>query len=53
MSGQGAHLALDVPLRAEPAAAPVDDEAALVERVRAGDGAAFETLVNRYMRRAF
>ena len=53
MSGQGAHLALDVPLRVEAAAPPVDDEAALVERVRAGDGAAFETLVNRYMRRAF
>src|SRR6185436_16580320 len=53
VSGQGAHLALDVPLRADAAAPPVDDEAALVERVRAGDGAAFETLVNRYMRRAF
>ncbi|HEX5723819.1 MAG TPA: sigma-70 family RNA polymerase sigma factor, partial [Longimicrobiaceae bacterium] len=34
----------------EPAA---DDEAELVERVRRGDAAAFDTLVTRYLRRAF
>ena len=33
-------------------AAP-DDEAALVERVRAGDAVAFDTLVTRYMGRAY
>ncbi|HEY7767549.1 RNA polymerase sigma factor [Longimicrobium sp.] len=34
--------------------APVaEDESALVERVRQGDAAAFDTLVTRYMRRAF
>ena len=33
-------------------AAP-DDEAELVERVRRGDARAFDTLVTRYMRRAF
>jgi RNA polymerase sigma-70 factor (ECF subfamily) len=37
---------------ASPSAAP-DDEAELVERVRRGDGGAFDTLVTRYMRRAF
>jgi RNA polymerase sigma-70 factor (ECF subfamily) len=31
----------------------VDDEPALVERVRRGDSAAFDALVGRYMRRAF
>jgi RNA polymerase sigma-70 factor (ECF subfamily) len=36
-----------------PAQTPADDEPALVERVRAGDAAAFETLVDRTMRRAF
>ena len=40
------------PTRAAAAAA-VDDEPALVERVRRGDAAAFDALVNRYMRRAF
>ena len=43
---------MELPLRAVPPAAP-DDEPALAERVRAGDAAAFETLVGRYMRRAF
>ncbi|HEY0036159.1 MAG TPA: sigma-70 family RNA polymerase sigma factor [Longimicrobium sp.] len=44
---------------ADPAAAlaspsaPLDDEAELVERVRRGDGRAFDALVTRYMRRAF
>ncbi|HEX2209497.1 MAG TPA: sigma factor, partial [Longimicrobium sp.] len=39
---------------ARAAAAPVaEDEAALVERVRRGDPAAFDALVGRYMRRAF
>ncbi|HEU4455282.1 MAG TPA: sigma-70 family RNA polymerase sigma factor [Longimicrobium sp.] len=33
--------------------APPEDEPALAERVRQGDAAAFDTLVNRYMRRAF
>jgi RNA polymerase sigma-70 factor (ECF subfamily) len=37
---------------ASPSAAP-DDEAELVERVRRGDGRAFDALVTRYMRRAF
>jgi RNA polymerase sigma-70 factor, ECF subfamily len=53
VSSPGAHLALHVPLRAEAPAQSVDDEAVLVERVRAGDAAAFEVLVNRYLRRAF
>ena len=53
MSAHGADLALELPLAAEPAAAAVDDEPALVERLRAGDAAAFETLVGRYMRRAY
>jgi RNA polymerase sigma-70 factor, ECF subfamily len=44
--------AVELPLRAAPPAAP-DDEPALVERVRRGDTAAFDTLVTRYMRRAF
>ncbi len=51
MSAAGAPLRVEPPLRAVPATP--DDEPALVERVRAGDGAAFETLVTRYMRRAF
>jgi RNA polymerase sigma-70 factor (ECF subfamily) len=53
VSAQGAHLALELPLAAGAAAPAVDDEPALVERLRAGDAAAFETLVGRYMRRAF
>jgi RNA polymerase sigma-70 factor, ECF subfamily len=53
VSSPGAHLALHVPLRAEAPAQSADDEAVLVERVRAGDAAAFEVLVNRYLRRAF
>jgi RNA polymerase sigma-70 factor (ECF subfamily) len=52
VSNAGTAAAVEVPLRAAPAAAP-DDEPALVERVRGGDAAAFEALVNRYMRRAF
>jgi RNA polymerase sigma-70 factor (ECF subfamily) len=52
VSARGAQLAVDLPLRAGHAQ-PADDEPALVERLRAGDDAAFETLVNRYMRRAF
>lgn len=48
-------LAVSRPPRAEPAPQPActDDEPGLVERVRAGDAAAFETLVSRYSRRAF
>jgi RNA polymerase sigma-70 factor (ECF subfamily) len=45
-----------LPPRAEPAApqaVPADDEPGLVERLRGGDAAAFETLVGRYSRRAF
>jgi RNA polymerase sigma-70 factor (ECF subfamily) len=42
-----------VPLASRTATQPVDDDAALAERVRAGDAAAFDTLVTRYMRRAF
>jgi RNA polymerase sigma-70 factor, ECF subfamily len=39
---------------AAPAASSLeDDEPALVERVRRGEPAAFDTLVSRYMRRAF
>lgn len=42
---------------AQPAAPPVPpvvaDEAELIERVRRGDGPAFDVLVTRYMRRAF
>jgi RNA polymerase sigma-70 factor, ECF subfamily len=53
VSSPGAHLALHVPLRAEAPAQSADDEAVLVERVRGGDPAAFEVLVNRYLRRAF
>ncbi|HEX8695282.1 MAG TPA: sigma-70 family RNA polymerase sigma factor [Longimicrobium sp.] len=49
MSAAGA---VSLPLRAVPPAPP-DDEPGLVERVRRGDTAAFDTLVTRYMRRAF
>lgn len=45
-----------IPLRpgaTAEAASGVDDDAALAERVRGGDAAAFDTLVTRYMRRAF
>jgi len=52
LSTAGAPLRVEAPSRPPPQAAP-DDEPALVERVRAGDAAAFETLVTRYMRRAF
>lgn len=52
MSTAAAASAVELPLRAAAPAAP-DDEPALAERVRAGDAAAFETLVSRYMRRAF
>lgn len=40
------------PAVAAPAAAP-PDEHELIERVRVGDGLAFDALVTRYMRRAF
>lgn len=53
MSASGAHLALELPRAAGAAAPAVDDEPGLVERLRAGDAAAFETLVGRYMRRAY
>lgn len=49
-------LAVSLPARAMPASpqvASTEDEPGLVERVRAGDAAAFETLVTRYSRRAF
>ncbi len=36
-----------------PPAADAAEESALVDRVRRGDGAAFDALVQRYMRRAF
>jgi RNA polymerase sigma-70 factor (ECF subfamily) len=39
--------------RQAPSAEEAADEAALVERVRRGDAAAFDRLVNAYMRRAF
>lgn len=42
-----------IPFPSGPAPAAPDDEAELVERVRGGDGRAFDTLVTRYMRRAF
>jgi RNA polymerase sigma-70 factor, ECF subfamily len=45
-------LAVELPPPCARNAAP-DDEPALAERVRTGDAAAFETLANRYMRRAF
>ncbi len=52
MSTAASALPVDIaPARA--AAAAVDDEPALVERVRRGDPAAFDALVTRYMRRAF
>lgn len=44
---------VDRPARAAEARAAEPDEAALVERVRAGDPAAFDALVGAYMRRAF
>jgi RNA polymerase sigma-70 factor (ECF subfamily) len=44
-------VAFPVATGAAPAAA--DGEAELVERVRHGDGRAFDTLVTRYMHRAF
>jgi RNA polymerase sigma-70 factor (ECF subfamily) len=46
-------LPVDLAHARTAAAAAVDDEPALVERVRRGDAAAFDALVNRYMRRAF
>lgn len=45
--------AVSLPLVAVPASAAPDDEAELVERVRRGDGRAFDVVVTRYMRRAF
>ena len=53
MSAAGAPaVALPLPAAGAVPQAP-DDEPALVERVRRGDAAAFDTLVTRYMRRAF
>ena len=54
MTGAGAAAPV-VALAPASGAAPAapDDEAELVERVRHGDGRAFDTLVTRYMRRAF
>ena len=53
MSWAAPALAVErAPARA-PAAPAVDDEPALVERVRHGDPAAFDALAARYMRRAF
>jgi RNA polymerase sigma-70 factor (ECF subfamily) len=46
-------LPVDLAPARTAAAAGVDDEPALVERVRRGDPAAFDALVSRYMRRAF
>ena len=48
-------LRLPVTATATPAAvqAEAQEESRLVERVRRGDAAAFDTLVRRYMRRAF
>ena len=54
MNGAGAAppaVAFTVASGAAPAAP--DGEAELVERVRRGDGRAFDTLVTRYMQRAF
>jgi RNA polymerase sigma-70 factor, ECF subfamily len=49
-----ASLSLGGAVGAAPAVSSMeDDEAALVERVRRGDAAAFDSLVSRYMRRAF
>jgi RNA polymerase sigma-70 factor (ECF subfamily) len=42
-----------IPFVSGAAPAAPDDEAELVERVRRGEGSAFDTLVTRYMRRAF
>jgi len=54
VSFPGAQLAVSLPRQAEAVSTPVpDDEPGLAERVRAGDAAAFETLVTRYSRRAF
>lgn len=60
MSGPGSPtVALRMPFAPRaadpPAAAPAADaeESALVERVRAGDPAAFDALVGRYLKRAF
>jgi RNA polymerase sigma-70 factor (ECF subfamily) len=52
LNGTGAPLRVEPPQRSAPPPAP-GDEPALVEGVRAGDAAAFETLATRYMRRAF
>ena len=51
-------MAVSLPLQSTLANAPSvssveDDEAALVERVRHGEADAFDSLVSRYMRRAF
>ncbi|HET7229330.1 MAG TPA: sigma-70 family RNA polymerase sigma factor [Longimicrobium sp.] len=52
MSG-GTGAAAVVPLASRQAGPAGDDDGVLAERVRAGDAAAFDALVNRYMRRAF
>jgi RNA polymerase sigma-70 factor, ECF subfamily len=46
-------LVAHAPAPPAQSSAPPEDEPALAERVRQGDAAAFDTLVNRYMRRAF
>lgn len=45
-------LVARAPASTAPSTPPPDDEPGLAERVRQGDAAAFDTLVNRYMRRA-
>lgn len=50
---RAAQPAAVVPFPSGPAPAAPGDEAELVERVRGGDGHAFDTLATRYMRRAF
>ena len=54
MSGAGAGApAMVLPLRPRAQAAELDDETDLVERVRRGEARAFDTLAERYLRRAF
>jgi len=53
MAANTSSLLARAPAAPPPSSPPPDDEPALAERVRQGDAAAFDTLVNRYMRRAF
>ena len=53
MSSAASALSVQLAPPRAAAAPAADDEAALVERVRRGDPAAFDALVGRYMRRAF